>query len=898
MKKVGVASGIVFLVLFLTLFTMIEKNHAIRLFEFYLPWDDSSRTPISLADLIERPAGKYGYVYVGDDGHLYVNGKRIRFLGVNICGSAAFPRKEDAEKIAARLAKFGVNIVRFHHMDASWASPNIFDKSSGGTRKLDPESLDKLDYFIAKLKENGIYVDLNLLVSRRFRASDGLPREVEEVNWKDQQVLGFFVDEILELEKEYARQLLTHRNPYLGTRYAEEPAVAIVEVVNEQGLIHAWLGGVIDRLPEVFKEELREKWNDWLKEKYGSTDKLLKAWGGGGKGLGEELLANGDFSKGISGWSVEVHNGARASYKIINTPEGFHALMIRVERLGSEKWHVQFNYPGIRVIEGRSYLVSFKAKADRETVIFISLRQAHEPWRALSTPIEVMITPEWQDYRIVLLATGSDENARLDITNLGTTEATYYFANFSLREFRGYSLKRGESLEDENVGIFTLKEYGSRASNARRDWVEFLWNLEEKYFEDMYRYLKEELGVKALIIGTIVGCSTPNIMAKLDAVDSHAYWHHPVFPGRPWDPNNWYVVNDPMVNHPDENTISWIAAKRVWGKPFTVSEYNHPAPLMYDAETVLLLATYAALQDWDGIFFFDYGSLNDWDSRRIRGYFDIDQHPAKMASLIPAYMIFVRGDVTPAKAVVSYGLSGEDEMEFIVQGKASSWWLPDALRAGMKPYMPLLCRVGISLNGSTRAPEEVNVSEVYESDNGIVTWNCTDKGRCFILVNSSRTIALIGYIGGRSFRLGDIEVEVGRTLLNGFGVVALTVLDGVSFEDWNRVLVLAIGYTGNTGMQIREYESGRVLAVISTGLDRIEEYHGKVTCSGSWGGAPTLVEGIDLMIKLPTTVEVKAWSLDNTGAKAREVQLEEEGDYYIVKLGPYYRTIWYLLERR
>ena len=109
----------------------IEEN---RLFPFYLPWDDVAQTVISLASMRRESLNGMGRVYIGDDGHFYVKGKRIRFLGVNIVGSAAFPRKEDAGKIAARLAKFGVNIVRFHHMDASWASPNIFDESKGGTR--------------------------------------------------------------------------------------------------------------------------------------------------------------------------------------------------------------------------------------------------------------------------------------------------------------------------------------------------------------------------------------------------------------------------------------------------------------------------------------------------------------------------------------------------------------------------------------------------------------------------------------------------------------------------------------------------------------------------------------------------------------------------------------------
>jgi hypothetical protein len=34
-------------------------------------------------------------------------------------------------------------------------------------------------------------------------------------------------DRMLELQREYARQLLTHHNPYTGSEYRNEPAIAI-----------------------------------------------------------------------------------------------------------------------------------------------------------------------------------------------------------------------------------------------------------------------------------------------------------------------------------------------------------------------------------------------------------------------------------------------------------------------------------------------------------------------------------------------------------------------------------------------------------------------------------------------------------------------------------------------
>ena len=87
------------------------------LFPFVLPWDDASSGVTDLSGWHHVPAGANGFVHGEEDGHLYAGTERIRFFGVNFCFGANFPRPADAEKIAARLARFGINVVRFHHMD-------------------------------------------------------------------------------------------------------------------------------------------------------------------------------------------------------------------------------------------------------------------------------------------------------------------------------------------------------------------------------------------------------------------------------------------------------------------------------------------------------------------------------------------------------------------------------------------------------------------------------------------------------------------------------------------------------------------------------------------------------------------------------------------------------------
>ena len=72
------------------------------------------------------------------------------------------PPFDFSEKIAERLAKIGINIVRFHQMDAEWANPNIFQFSKGerigNTLSLDPKSVNAEGFYagaIPSVYENG-----------------------------------------------------------------------------------------------------------------------------------------------------------------------------------------------------------------------------------------------------------------------------------------------------------------------------------------------------------------------------------------------------------------------------------------------------------------------------------------------------------------------------------------------------------------------------------------------------------------------------------------------------------------------------------------------------------------------------------------------------------------------
>lgn len=868
-------------------FTATAQTNAPATFPFVLPWDDASPGFTDLSGWLHQPAGSKGHVTVSDDGHFQVGGERIRFFGVNMSFAAGMPEKADAEKIAARMAKFGINVVRFHHMDTSAWPRGLRPRDAKSTGELAPEALDRLDYFIAQLKARGIYANLNLLVGRPFNAADGLPAEIEQLDAKDRHIIGFFNARHLASQQDFARALLTHTNAYTGRPYTDDPAVAFVEINNEQGLIHAWLGGEADRLPEVFRAELRQQWNAWLRAKYSDVSRLREAWSEGAEPLQTEILNNPGFASGMTGWVLERHEGATADVSFgedlpdsLRSPTGgLKSVQLAIKNAGQAEWHLQLNQSRLGLERGKAYTVSFWAKSDSAHVMSVNVVQAHEPWQQLGLAADATLGTEWREFHFVFNASDSESNARLGFSKLGNAGAKLWLARLSLRPGGVLGLRPDERLDGDGLPAFQQKTLGERTAAAQRDWMRFLVETEDRYWQAMNRFLKEELRVRAPIAGTIVGCSTPNLMAKLDWVDTHSYWQHPRFPGRPWDAENWIVENKTMVNERG-GTLPGLALKRVAGKPHACTEYNHPAPNTYSSEGMLLLAAYAAFQDWDAIYAYTYAhSRNEgWDTRKITGFFDIDQHPTKMATLPAAAALFLRGDVQPAKQCVTVPLSTEQEADLLRTARA--WSLVDGGNAGIPREAALTHRVAISLGGTKPARDTIPpdrfamTGDRFVSDTGELVWDLREKNRGVVTINSARSKAVIGFSGGKRFELGEFIIEPAEGLQNGWSAITLTALDGDA-KSPRRWLLTATGYAENTGMGWKNAEKSSV--------------------GRAWGQAPSRVEGVEAKLTVSGGKRVDGWALDERGQRREILTNESDG---VVSIGPRWRTLWYELETR
>src|SRR5438309_5970496 len=78
--------------------------------DFPMNWTAEAPGVVDASFLLPKPAGGMGTVVVRD-GHFFTGNRRLRLWGVDFAFSACFPTHEQADGVARRLSRFGVNAV-------------------------------------------------------------------------------------------------------------------------------------------------------------------------------------------------------------------------------------------------------------------------------------------------------------------------------------------------------------------------------------------------------------------------------------------------------------------------------------------------------------------------------------------------------------------------------------------------------------------------------------------------------------------------------------------------------------------------------------------------------------------------------------------------------------------
>jgi hypothetical protein len=147
--------------------------------------------------------------------------------------------------------------------------------------RMDPRGLDRLDYFVSKLKEHGVYFGWSH--SYGFKVVPGDRKRLLAYDEIASSLKGntyafiHFAEDVQDLMIDMVVNLLKHKNPYTGKTYADEPALCFLELQNEDDIFFYTSEKAFNACP-TYKKRFLERFAAWLKERHGSQEKLQSAW--------------------------------------------------------------------------------------------------------------------------------------------------------------------------------------------------------------------------------------------------------------------------------------------------------------------------------------------------------------------------------------------------------------------------------------------------------------------------------------------------------------------------------------------------------------------------------------------------------------------------------------------
>ena len=226
---------------------------------------------LDLRSLNEKVAGEHGFIRLSADGMDFVrgDGQPIRFWG----GTDYNQRNlsiEDMVKHARFLAKRGVNIARWHG-DLPVDAPKR-NQPAGATKltDIDEKELDEAFKLVAGMKRAGIYTILSPYWGSHTNVQPGW-NVPDNANLA---ALVFFYPPVQQAYKGWLKELYTRPNPYTKIPLKDDPAVAMIQLQNEDSMLF-W---TMQRVAGEPLMVLRKQFAEWVKRKHGSYEKAMAAW--------------------------------------------------------------------------------------------------------------------------------------------------------------------------------------------------------------------------------------------------------------------------------------------------------------------------------------------------------------------------------------------------------------------------------------------------------------------------------------------------------------------------------------------------------------------------------------------------------------------------------------------
>ena len=833
----------------------------------------------SVAFLNDGPAGSHGFVRI-KDGH-FVDDRDVplRFYGTNISGESNFPAsREVASALARRLRQLGMNVARFHGLDADHPyylrkGLQCWDKDGG----FSEEQLRKVDTLVAAMNREGIHVIINLHCGWTYPV---FPEGGYAANEHMHKINGYWHRPFIERQKLFADKIMGRINTETGQRYADNPGILSVEMNNEDTFIEHGTNAayyeltpgygprkIYPRLPDDLKKAFRMCWTDFLKRKYGTFEALKMAWGIDGKDASSPLTPEFFAYNGSRG---QMQGGDDGSYLILATA------------LPQYPWDmgVRFKLDAPKAEEVLS--IGFRIRADRPKTVKFYVRMAQPPYQHVGLEKKIQLDDEWQELSFSGTLNGSEfdreKHPVIGVLEFGGEDGQIQIAD--IRVAKGNSLPPEENFEN---GIHVPTAYEGPAD---RDFREFSLQTQIDTAMELKAHLRD-IGVKVPIINT----QTPYggvagqwaIHLTDDYCDTHDYFQHPQSSGLKLTTENSAIVADPHGG-----TLPMSAIIREKGRPFVISESSTPNHNDHGADMLPLNSIFLSIQDADALITHAYAHCtNNYDENIGMDAFMLAGRANVVVHYPFASLLFRQRRLPSAKSTTTLVAPVFDMLDNAAIDYSTQHLLAYRTKVGhlgcyssryFFEFDPA-CRVPY-LKGNVDVPIMEPDGAVVSEDGSFRLYRKAKPGP-YATLDLPDAKMLTGHVGGKTFQVGDVTFEVDarpwpNPSLPAFSCTTLISLDGLPLSESRKMLLASSGMTEAQNLNLSE-DRKTVTARLAN----------------SWGDPPNVSETVALGVTLPGA-PYRLTVLDGAGMRRGQPRNSVEGK---VRVEHEDQSLWFLLER-
>ncbi len=408
--------------------------------------------------------------------------------------------------------------------------------------------------------------------------------------------------------------------------------------------------------------------------------------------------------------------------------------------------------------------------------------------------------------------------------------------------------------EQKFVEYLEANKLDTPANRANRGalFVRFLNQLQADAIAEQTRFLRDEIKLTALItdLNFMNNYALTGLREELEFVDNHQYFDHPNFPVQKWNMPFAYAQNSSLRRAAD--LPRYIMPVRIFGKPYTVTEFNYCNPNVNRLEYPTLVGAYSALQNWDGIYRFAWSHNREaMEQVKAPGGFDIVNDPQALLAERIIYMLFVRGDVSPAEGRYAFDYNDKDLEQTYAVGNGA--YLREFTMLGLygqigslgKHDFDHIKRYNVFADNwlnelpidARRALQTFEASGEITSQTGQVTLN-TERSSLKAVTPKSEVFTARSDIKGKFFELTEWST---------YQTVAFMSLDDKELAESGRILVIQLP---NLGATMQKF-SDKNLKVVE-----------------KWGTLPVLLERARVKVAFTSAKQctVQALKLDGSVA--------------------------------